>query len=381
MTSKNPGEKLQRLLDRLVARDEFVVNAVLGVAGGDQGFKWSGAAGSANPGDGYPMKAETPFFIASVTKLYTAAAVMKLHESGKLSLDDRISRHLPGDLIPGIHRYQGTDYTDTLAVRHLIGQTSGLPDYFLQKPKQGTSLYDRLINEGDLEWDTAEAVRIAREALSPRFPPADFGESRAVPSKRTGLKAFYADTNYQLLGTVIESAAERPLQEVYEEFFFGPLNLENTYLHGFSEPRSFAGEEPARMYFKKKPLNLDKAMKSFWADGGLVSTVSDSLRFLQAFMTGILFENEGTLPAMKHWNRIFFPMEYGYGIMRFKLPRILSLFNPSPELIGHSGASGSFLFFCPERDLYLAGTINQTARQGAPFRLMLKAVQLFDKRN
>ena len=80
---------------------------------------------------------------------------------------------------------------------------------------------------------------------------------------------------------------------------------------------------------------------------------------------------------MRRWNRIFFPLQYGCGLMRFKLPRLLSPFGFSPELVGHSGSSGSFLFYCAEIDLYIAGTLNQMAMPRAPFPLAVKVAQLF----
>ena len=63
--------------------------------------------------------------------------------------------------------------------------------------------------------------------------------------------------------------------------------------------------------------------------------------------------------------------------MRFHVPRFLSPFQPSPELVGHSGSTGSFLYYCKEFDLYMAGTINEFSLRSAPFRLMLKVANAF----
>lgn len=82
---------------------------------------------------------------------------------------------------------------------------------------------------------------------------------------------------------------------------------------------------------------------------------------------------------MQQWNPIFFPLEYGYGLMRFKLPWLLMPFGYSPELIGHSGSSGSFLYYDKAQNLYMAGTINQMTQRNTPFQLMIKAAQLFRK--
>jgi CubicO group peptidase (beta-lactamase class C family) len=117
-------------------------------------------------------------------------------------------------------------------------------------------------------------------------------------------------------------------------------------------------------------------MTSFGPDGGLVSNIEDSLRFLRAMMEGNLFQNPATLQRMKSWRRIFFPMQYGLGLMRFRLPRILSPFSPAPELVGHSGVSSAFLFYNADAQLYIAGTLNQLKNQSRPFQLMLKLMNV-----
>ena len=74
------------------------------------------------------------------------------------------------------------------------------------------------------------------------------------------------------------------------------------------------------------------------------------------------------------WNRIFYPLRYGYGLMRFKVPRALSPFRAQPELIGHSGSTGSFCFLAADRGISIAGTINQMDDQSRPFKLMTKII-------
>ena len=73
-----------------------------------------------------------------------------------------------------------------------------------------------------------------------------------------------------------------------------------------------------------------------------------------------------------------FPLEYGLGLMRFKLPRIISPGFKFIELLGHSGLSGAFAFYNPDREVYLTGTVNQINNPGQSFRLMLKVMGLVD---
>ena len=120
------------------------------------------------------------------------------------------------------------------------------------------------------------------------------------------------------------------------------------------------------------------AMSSFAPDGGVVSTVPESLRFVRAFFGGVVLTKDHLALMMCRWNRIFFPLQYGYGLMRFHLPRWMSPFKAAPELVGHSGSTGSFGFHDPKRDLFVAGTLNQMDKPNRPFRLMTKIVGLVD---
>jgi len=361
--------RLQNEIDALVRKNEDLFSTVVGVAT-KNGDYWSAAAGIAHAGEGKEMKVDTPIFVASITKMYTAAVTMMLEERKLLSLDDPIAKYLPAALLAGLHRYKGHDYSDQLRVYHLVSQTSGLPDYFEAAPKGGKSLFDLIVSEGDTAWDLEYVVDVAKNRLSPQFAPEPMGQAHS------GKRAHYADTNYQLLGAIIESVMERPLQEVFEELAFGPLALSATYLHGHGQPLSSSPGAPATIYHGEKALYLDKAMRSFGPDGGMVSNVEDSLRFLRAIMEGDLFKDPSTLERMKNWKKIFFPMQYGLGLMRFKLPRIFSPFSPAPELVGHSGVSSAFLFYNDDAQLYIAGTLNQLENQGRPVRLMLKIINL-----
>jgi D-alanyl-D-alanine carboxypeptidase len=136
-------EKIQSLLDRQIGRGN-VHNVIVGVGSEDGGVNFVGAAGVADPASGVLMNPDTPYSLASITKMYTAAVILRLHDQGLLDLDEAISKYLPASLIEGIHLYQGTDYSDRLKVYHLVSQTSGLADYFLDKPRGGRSVFEEL---------------------------------------------------------------------------------------------------------------------------------------------------------------------------------------------------------------------------------------------
>ena len=339
------NQDLQKRIENAVSNHAGVRSGVAAVSKGDESFSWSGAAGLANLDKQIPMTIETPFYLASITKLFTATAVMILFEQGKISLHDPMKEYLSGSLIEGLHLYEGTDYTGQVQIRHLLSHTSGIADYYLEEPPDGKSFFEELVAGEATERTVEDTILRARDQLSANFPP--------------GKMASYSDTNYQLLGLIIESVTGKTLHETFQEFFFDPLELPNTYLYTRSKPRIPQTKEVAHIYFKDTDLTHNEAFKTAWADGGLISTTADSLKFLKALNRGKFFQREDTLARMHDWKDLEFPIRYGFGTMSMKLPRIFSPFNPVPEVVGHFGSTGTCLFFCEERDLYLVAALNQ----------------------
>jgi CubicO group peptidase (beta-lactamase class C family) len=280
-----------------------------------------------------------------------------LYEEKRLDLDAPISQYLPASLTRAIHVYKGTDYSELIKVCELLNHSSGLADYEAGRPRGKKSVLDRLKAGHDWALDTAETIEITRR-LSPRFAPGTPG------------KAHYSNTNYRLLGAIIESITEKSMAANFDQRICAPLGLQSTFLFDWNAPRS--NEVAATIYFKDKPANVLKYLASNVSDGGLVSTAPESVIFLRAFFEGKLFA-KALFERMMKWNAIFFPIYYGYGLMYYKLPRFFAL-RPPPEFIGHSGSTGSFAFTCPSRSLYLAGTVNQIAALAKPFSLMSELV-------
>ena len=354
MTDKT--QKLQLLLNSQIGKGGLH-NIVAAVQSYDQSLDFVGAAGVADPVTGAPMTPEMPYFIASVTKMYTAAIIMQLHEQKRLDLEASVTDYLPISLLDGIHVYKGSDYSRQLKVYQLVNQTSGLADFEADKPRGGKSVLDELMAGHDRAIDTAEAIEITRN-LFPRFAPG------------TPCKAYYSNLNYRLLGEIIEAITEKPMAENFETNICSPLGLQHTYLYDWTKPRP--GEPPAAIYLNNAPVNVPKYLSSNVSDGGLVSTASECMTFLRSFFEGRLFE-KALLERMMTWNKIFFPLRYGYGLMYFQLPRYFWI-TPLPEFAGHSGSTGSFAFACPSHSIYLTGTLN-VITPARPFFFMMNLIR------
>jgi len=95
--------------------------------------------------------------------------------------------------------------------------------------------------------------------------------------------------------------------------------------------------------------------------------------FLKALNEGQLIQKE-TLRMMHKWNNLHFPLQYGYGTMYFKLPRLMGKLANLPPLWGHSGSTGSFLYYSNDLDVYIAGSINQAESESKPFFALISKV-------
>ena len=355
----NLNQEMEHMVSDLVKNDESIRNCVLSVMKGDGSFSWSGAAGIANQDNQSPMTKDTPICIASITKLYTATLIMRLYEEKQISLDDRMSKHLPGKLINNIHIFKGKDYSNEITIEQLLSHTSGIADYYSEKPEGGKSLFEIFMENPEKKWTVVDTIERARDDLKPNFPP--------------GTDASYSDTNFQLLGLIIEFVTRRPLQAVYEDIIFRPIGLKHTWLLGHPENIGDRETAPADVFYKEKSLNELRTNGSYWADGGIVSTVEEMITFLKALNEGRIIR-KSTLELMHNWHKLKFPLEYGYGTMYFKLPQFISNWVNLPPLWGHSGSTGSFLYYSEDLDLYLAGTINQAESESKPFFSLISKV-------
>jgi len=340
-TLSNPKE-LQAILDKTVDNKRIFGTSFAMKKGS---FQWQGSAGNLAENESY--------FIASTTKLFTTAIILKLREKNKLKLDDKISKFLDGSILNGLHIYKGKEYSQEITIKHLLSHTSGLPDYFQGKMPNGSSLEEELKLGKDQFWTFEMAVERTKE-MKAHFVPGAKG------------KALYSDSNFQLLGKIIENITQMKYLEVCQEWILKPLGLNNTYVYA-----DINDHQPKTLYYKQNKLHVPKGMASFNPDGGIVSTSSELLIFIEAFFSGKLFPST-YLIELQEWNKIFFPMQSGVGIHLFKLPWIFNPTGAVPYFIGHSGLSGALAFYCPKENIYIVGTVNQIANPDISFKTMIK---------
>ena len=336
-------DDLNQKLQDLVEAEQVSSKAhalLLAARSGDGRMDFKGSAGEATPDARFP--------IASISKMFTANLILQLADDALIDLDQTVQSALPQVDLTDLHRVKGADYGPSLTIRQLLYQTSGLADYY-----EGGAT-EELLRNVDRRYDLDLVLRMARSA-SPMGRP-DSG------------RAHYSDTNFQLLGAIIETVTNGTFDAALQARICAPLGLGRTRVfHPDDLPA------PLALYNKAQRLDLPLALSSMGPDGGIVSDLSEMTTFLDAHLSGQLFSS-AHLSEIFHWRPMFFPASYGGGLMRFKLPNWMTLWRGSPELIGHAGASAAFAFRVPERNISLVGTFNQFEDQKRPFRFMLKVL-------
>ncbi len=331
--------------------NKSIFSVAIKVENGDASLSWSGAAGS--------MQVDDKYFIASVTKMYITVLVMNLMDEGKIRLEDKISKHLPNEFCTKLHVFKGFDYSDQLTVKHLITNTSGIPDYFFHKQENGRTVADELLEGKDEAWPLGRTIGLIK-GLKPKFKP--------------GEKAAYSDSNYQLLGRIIEEVSGLSIPEIMKAYIFDPLGLKSTYVY-----QDKLDDSPAPFYYGSKKLWLPNYMASIGPEGGIVSTIDEVMIFLKAFFGGVFFPKE-KIASLKEWKMIFPPpglFQFGIGLEKLWIPWIFSPFKYPGEILGFWGQTGTFAFYNPKTDLYFCGATNQINGTGhrKATGLMIKTVK------
>jgi D-alanyl-D-alanine carboxypeptidase len=218
----------------------------------DRRGTWRAAAGLADLRAKVAMRPGLHFRIASVTKSFTATLVLQLVGEGKLRLDDPVERWLPGVVPNG----------QNVSVLQLLRHTSGIRDF-----------------------DDPEGLMGPREVIAaPLSRPALFAPGSAWS---------YSNTNYILLGLIVESATRSAFADELRRRILAPLRLRGTTLE--RNPTDTAVTRPYAhgydLLSSSGPRDVT-AFKGHWASGGIVSTVDDLARFYSALLGGRLLRRD-----------------------------------------------------------------------------------------
>lgn len=339
---------LDHIVQATIKRNIF--GAVIYISSEDNSIDLISASGN--------ITLEDPYYIASINKLFLSSIVLRLYAEDLIHINHKISDFISEELISELHVHNGQEYSNDLTIAHLLSHTSGLPCYLTDKLADGRKVMVELEAGIDQPWPIDKVFQSVKR-MKTHFPPGKNG------------KAKYSDTNFQILNLIIEAVTGMPVKIVLKNLF-KELNLHKTYV--FENPLD---DNFIPIFYKSKQIKIPQFLCSTQND--IISTAKDQMIFLKAFFNGFFFPRE-RLHEMEKWNNVFYPFKYGIGIQNFSLPRILSPFQPVPEMIGHSGSVGSLAFYVPEMEVYITGTTNQQAQPNIAFQAIIKLLTEFRKR-
>ena len=340
---KGLKEPLQDLLDTLInsgANSKAPVYGIqLGLKSDNQALTVS--TGYTDKTQSQAISPEHPIRIASNTKTFVAAAILRLYESDLLDIDQVIKRYLPDHynrlLVNAGYRM------DKITVRHLLTHTSGLFDY--ADCPAFEAIYHK---EPQHSWTRLEQLQLAMQQGSPYGEPGEIYR--------------YSDTGYILLGEIIEQVSGLSLGRALRALLsYERLQLASTWLE-VDEPAPESLQSRVHQYVGIKDFYHHHASYDIFGGGGLASTVVDMAQFIQSLFTGQVYNSPSTLKTMLSTVAATRggPVAYGEaeqvpGVYRMGIEQ-----EEEPLLhYGHGGFLGTYAGYCPVVKTAFAFSVNQ----------------------
>jgi CubicO group peptidase (beta-lactamase class C family) len=294
------------------------------------------AVGDADVEQHVPMKTDAIFWIASMTKPITGAAILMMQEEGKLSLDDPIAKFIPE--FANVKTPSGKPAN--LTIKHLMTHTSGLGEASAEQQKAAHTLAD----------------------LIPYFvaKPTSF---------EPGSKWAYCQSGINTLGRIIEITSGQPLPDFFQQRLFGPLGMKDSTFYPTKEQQA----RIARTYKKNKDKLEPSTVTLFagqdladtrrvpLANGGLYSTATDYGRFCQMLLAGGTLDGKtylkpesvkqmDTIATQSVPTKVGFVPGSGWGVCTSIVAEPQGITAVlSPGTFGHGGAYGTQAWIDPTK--------------------------------
>lgn len=288
---------------------------------------WQGVSGTST--DGQPITPNMFFGIASITKNYIGALTLDLVEAGVLTLEDPLSRWLPSI----------ANIDSTITVRQLLNHTSGLANY-----TNNATLFDRLFADPSRPWTPAEILALVE-----------------APTSTPGSDWSYSNTNFVLLGMVIQEATQTSVSANFRDRLFTPLGLTQTFLEveeNIPGPRAtpWADLDNDGILEDIASLPREALYSAAWTAGGLVATADNVARWTKALFEGDILSQAQLDQMLTFVTPVSHPAATGYGLgtMAFASSD-LTRWGHTGDIFGYA----SITMYVPERQISIAILANQ----------------------
>jgi len=288
ISAQSSDDKYQEILDK--AHKNGLPAIVVSVKPANESA-WIGKAGVSNLESSSPLDIDQSFRLASISKIFTSVVVFQLMDEDRIVLSDPISKFIDPSILRKI------PYADEITILQLLSHSSGIYSF-----TENNSFWKECYLNGGMSriWQPHELISYVENKKPIHKPMAPYSEK------------YYSNTNYILLGMIIEKATGNSLLNEYQNRIFKPLRMDHTFLEGYDNqdrkpiesyavPNTFFLKSAMKKKDIKKVgnselINLSKEYNLFnswaWAAGGISSNVSDLSIFLSALRKGELLNEE-----------------------------------------------------------------------------------------
>lgn len=274
---KQKSDNIISKLDQIIADKKYKGTTYLKI-GND--FEYINSSGYADKAAHTDNSINTCYYTGSITKQLTSAAIMQLYEQEKLSLDDTIEKYFP--------KYE---YAEKITIKNLLTMTSGIKNYMNRDNETDSFIYvqneiDKKIKQDNSAKENKEIILNWIFSQELMFEPDS--------------QFRYSDSNYYLLGEIIEKASGVPYEEYVTENILKPLGMTSS---GFE-----ATELLAKNYEGKDDKNSTLYNGVAYSSLGFISNVSDLLKWVDGLLDGMVV----SYPSLREMFTAY-KENYGYG--------------------------------------------------------------------
>lgn len=313
---------------------------------------WQGSSGYADLEADVAMQTCTPFLIASISKVFTSAAVYRYIDKGLLRFDDNIAQYLDDEVVEQVANVKDCQ------ISHLLAHTSGIPDYYT------TGLDLDRINKEDNDWRKEDVLKYS------------YGKPA---TNKPGETYYYCNNNFLLLSMILEKVSGKSFERVYQEEIFIPNALGSAYYSEIAPIPAGTAKGYVELHGNKKWTETEFLYGDelgIGGDGGIAINAYDLAQFLERLGKGEVMSDASykqmtdffDMPEGWHWDT-YGQTKNGYGTEYFG--------TKYGYAIGHTGGVDGFTtygFYFPEEDktyILLNNSINDSDRSAEIFKSVL----------
>ena len=372
-------QELNQLMDKL-ANTENIENAIVFIDVPKHNFRWYHTFGIGDASTGQQVQKGDNFRTASIGKMLTATRIMQLVELGLISLDQPIDEIFTDNDMPldwtlsELSVVNGKAVGHQITVRQLLNHHSGVADYLFGAPSSGVSLPEAIVLDvvGALPTGISKNQWNADSLLSYYFQT----DMYKMPYGMPGEEFNYTDTNYLLLGKIIEKVTATSLANNYREGIYSKADMPGAYLEWYEINQSalpidhFVDASSQGLYninFNTSGINTSMD----WGGGGIVTNAENLNHFLVALFKDNKLVSENTLAEMKSFKPMgegkgpttddyIIELNYGLGVME----RVYKVSNKrNVRLYGHEGYYGTYAYYEPSTHTTIVLALNQVTAE------------------